>query len=159
MIRPYDRAKAITYANKWANSRNPIYYNFDSLGGDCTNFVSQCLYAGCAVMNYSQNNGWYYNNVNDRAPSWTGVEYLYEFLTDNKNTGPFATRVNYFESQVGDVITLFRNTGDAFHTVIINRIEDGKYFVSSHTRNGFDIPLDFFSFSQAHFLHIEGVRN
>ena len=27
-------------------SRNPAYLDFHGLGGDCTNFVSQCLYAG-----------------------------------------------------------------------------------------------------------------
>ena len=53
-------------------------------GGDCTNFVSQCIYAGSNVMNYDKNNGWYYNNTNDRAPSWSGVEFLYNFLTKNK---------------------------------------------------------------------------
>jgi len=158
MIKQYDRNSAILYAKKWANSRNPKYYNFDTLGGDCTNFVSQCLYAGCGIMNYANYNGWYYNHINDRAPSWTGVEFLYEFLTENKGAGPFGYRVNNFETQVGDVITLFNSLEDAFHTVIITRIDNGKYYVSSHTRNGFDIPLDFFSFYQAHFIHIKGVR-
>ena len=40
------------YANKWAFSRNPKYYNFDNIGGDCTSFVSQCILAGSNVMNY-----------------------------------------------------------------------------------------------------------
>ena len=35
----YDRQKAIQYAEKWAFSRNPKYYNFDAVGGDCTNFI------------------------------------------------------------------------------------------------------------------------
>ena len=42
----YDKISAITYAKKWAMARNPKYYNFDNLGGDCTSFVSQCLFAG-----------------------------------------------------------------------------------------------------------------
>lgn len=56
----YDRRRAVEYALRWALSRNPEYYNFDNIGGDCTNFVSQCLYAGCRVMNYSGDDGWYY---------------------------------------------------------------------------------------------------
>ena len=32
----YNRQKTIEYANKWAFSRNPKYYNFDNIGGDCT---------------------------------------------------------------------------------------------------------------------------
>ena len=37
----YNRQKAIEYAKKWAYGRNSNYYNFDSVGGDCTSFVSQ----------------------------------------------------------------------------------------------------------------------
>jgi hypothetical protein len=36
----YDRSAAVAYAHKWAYSRNPAYYNYDKLGGDCTNFAS-----------------------------------------------------------------------------------------------------------------------
>lgn len=30
-------------------------------------------------MNYTKNTGWYYNSINDRSPSWSGVEFLYKF--------------------------------------------------------------------------------
>ena len=50
---------------------NPKYYNFQNIGGDCTNFASQVLYAGSGIMNYTPTFGWYYINVNDRAPAWT----------------------------------------------------------------------------------------
>ena len=76
----YNRRRAISYANRWALSRNPAYYDFSEIGGDCTNFVSQCLYAGSRVMNYTPETGWYYISVNERSPSWTGVEFLYQFL-------------------------------------------------------------------------------
>ena len=49
----YDRQTAVEYANYWAYRRNPRYYAFDEIGGDCTNFVSQCLYAGSGVMNFT----------------------------------------------------------------------------------------------------------
>ena len=39
----YDRQKAIKYAKVWAYFRNPNYYNFDNIGGDCTNYISQCM--------------------------------------------------------------------------------------------------------------------
>ena len=84
----YNRTLAINYATKWALSRNPKYYNFDSVGGDCTNFISQCIFAGSKKMNYSHKNGWYYNSGYDKSPSWSGVEYLYNFLTTNKGLGP-----------------------------------------------------------------------
>lgn len=81
----YDRHKAYNYAQKWAFKRNPIYYNFDNVGGDCTSFVSQCIFAGIGIMNYTKNTGWYYKNGNDKSPSWSGVEFLYNFLTNNKS--------------------------------------------------------------------------
>ena len=79
----------IDYAKKWAFSRNPAYYNFDNVGGDCTNFISQCLRAGGAEMNYTADTGWYYISPDNRAAAWTGVEYLYRFLLRNKSVGPF----------------------------------------------------------------------
>ena len=43
---PYNRQAAVAYAHKWAFGRNPAFFDFSELGGDCTNFASQCLYAG-----------------------------------------------------------------------------------------------------------------
>ena len=48
---PYNRQRAVEYAKKWALSRNPLFADFTGIGGNCTNFVSQCLYAGCGVLN------------------------------------------------------------------------------------------------------------
>ena len=85
----YQRDKVYEYAKKWACDRNPKYYNFDPVGGDCTSFTSQCIYAGIGVMNYEKINGWYYLNGNNKSPSWSGVKYLYQFLTENKGSGPY----------------------------------------------------------------------
>lgn len=41
-----DKAKMIEYARKYALKYNKSYKNFDNSGGDCTNFVSQCLHEG-----------------------------------------------------------------------------------------------------------------
>jgi len=78
----YNRDLAVQYALRWALNRNPNYYNYDKIGGDCTNFISQCLFAGTGQMNYS-NNPWYYIDANRKSPSWTGVEFLYNFLINN----------------------------------------------------------------------------
>ena len=77
----YDRAAAVAYARKWAMTRNSAYYDFENIGGDCTNFASQCIYAGAKVMNFTPVMGWYYRSAADRTASWSGVEYLYEFLS------------------------------------------------------------------------------
>lgn len=102
----YNREKAVAYAHKWAYGRNPTYYNFEELGGDCTNFASQVIYAGSGVMNFIPTYGWYYIDTNNRTPSWTGVNYLYSFLINNHGSGPFAEQVDIKDIQPGDVIQL-----------------------------------------------------
>ena len=106
----YDRRAAVEYALKWAYSANPRYYYFDAIGGDCTNFISQCLYAGCGVMNYSQENGWYYINLNNRSPSWTGVVFLREFLLTNKGAGVYGEEAPLGRLERGDLIQLENGT-------------------------------------------------
>ena len=117
IIKAYDRRAAAEYAKKWAFKRNPNYYNFDNLGGDCTNFASQCVFAGSGVMNYTPTFGWYYKSANNRTASWTGVEYFYAFLTGNAQgigdgAGPFAEEVTADKIEVGDIIQLGRANGD-----------------------------------------------
>ena len=102
----YDRNSGINYAKKWALARNPKYYNFDPVGGDCTSFVSQCLFFGSQKMNYNHENGWYYNNGYDKSPSWSGVEFLYKFLTKNKGYGPRGKEVSQNEIEAGDIAQL-----------------------------------------------------
>lgn len=113
----YDRIQAVSYARKWAFSRNPAYYNFNRLGGDCTNFASQCLFAGVGVMNFTPDLGWYYLSLNDRAAAWTGVEYFYNFLIGNRvgvgdGYGPFAEDCGLDGLEIGDFIQLGNETGE-----------------------------------------------
>ena len=56
---PYDRQKAVEYARRWALERNPIFEDYTGIGGDCTNFVSQAIFAGTCVQNYTRDLGWY----------------------------------------------------------------------------------------------------
>ena len=47
LISCYNRDKAYNYAKKWWNDFNlKKYANYNPVGGDCANFVSQCLIAG-----------------------------------------------------------------------------------------------------------------
>lgn len=153
----YNRKNAVAYARRWAFGRNPRFYDFTGIGGDCTNFVSQCLYAGSGVMNYTPDTGWYYRSLNDRAPSWTGVEFLYDFLINNKSIGPFAREVGYDEARMGDVIQLGDAQGDFYHTLIIVQTEP-EILIASHSNDALDRPLSTYNYYTARFLHIEGVR-
>jgi hypothetical protein len=101
---PYDREKAVAYAHQWAFLRNPRYGTFDEIGGDCTNFVSQCLYAGCGQMNPTPHTGWYFYSMQKRSPSWTSVFFLHRFLIENRGLGPYGMRAPLTEARPGDVI-------------------------------------------------------
>ncbi len=117
---PYNREDAVAYAHKWALSRNPQYMSFSGIGGDCTNFVSQCLHAGGAPMNYLKTFGWYYVSPSDRAAAWTGVEFLYNFLTGGYSPGPYATETEVLANlETGDVIQVAFTPGRFGHSLLV----------------------------------------
>lgn len=154
---PYNRTAAVEYARKWALTRNPAFYDFEEIGGDCTNFASQCIYAGSGVMNYTPVMGWYYNSPYDRTPSWSGVEYLYNFLITNKSVGPYAKIVPASQVLPGDIVQLGTGSGDFYHSPVITAISP-IILVAAHTYDALDRPLSSYIFDTARFLHIEGVR-
>ena len=158
----YDRKLAIEYARKWAYKRNGKYYNFDNVGGDCTNFVSQCLYAGSKVMNYNKDLGWYYINGNNKSPSWTGVEFLFDFLVNNKIEGPFGKEVNQENIQFGDVVQISFDEVKYSHSLIITNIKNlyalSEIKIASHTFDSYDKPISEYIYKKIRFIHIEGVR-
>ena len=157
----YNRNKAVAYANKWAYGRNPKYYDFSSLGGDCTNFISQCLYSGSGIMNYTKTFGWYYNSIQDRTPSWSGVEFLYNFLVKNKTRGVFAKEIDIGEIMIGDIIQLGRTNNEYYHSLIVTQTGDNPDYsnilVNTHTFDASKRHLDTYVYDKIRFLHIEGV--
>lgn len=151
----YDRSTAINYAKKWALSRNPRYYNFDAVGGDCTSFVSQCLYAGSNQMNYNLENGWYYKNGYDKSPSWSGVEFLYKFLTTNNNYGPRGKEVSQNEIQPGDIAQLSFSGNKFEHSLFI--LDSTSLAVAAHTYDVLGKKISEYNFSKIRFIHIQNV--
>jgi hypothetical protein len=120
----WDHEKAVSYAHQWAYDRNRRYMDFSGMGGDCTNFISQCLHAGGASMNYTRTFGWYYNSASDRTPSWTGVSYLHNFLISNKGVGPFAYETSIYEMKPGDLVQLAFTPDTFSHSLLV--IEVGE---------------------------------
>lgn len=161
--KPYNRARAVEYAKTWALSRNPLFYDFTGIGGNCTNFVSQALLAGSCTMNYTPNVGWYYISPEDRAPAWSSVEFFYDFLTqkfatENGGIGPFATEVPRERVELGDVVQYANADGDWYHTVIITGMDGDELLVSAQSNDALDRPISTYNFATARFLHIEGVN-
>ena len=153
----YRRTDVVAYARKWALRRNPEYYDFQQLGGDCTNFASQCIFAGSGVMNYTPDFGWYYLGLNNRAPAWTGVEYLYQFLVSNRGAGPFAEVTGQDDAQPGDIVQLAGWDEDWYHTLVIVSTEP-EIRVAAHTYDVLDQKLEDYHSAYIRFLHILGTR-
>ncbi|MCI8545798.1 MAG: amidase domain-containing protein [Clostridia bacterium] len=152
----YNRKKVYEYAKKWAYDRNPKYYNYDQIGGDCTNFISQCILAGCKEMNYDKNNGWYYVNGNNKAPSWTGVEFLYKFLLTNKGKGPIGIETTIDNLEIGDIIQLSFDGKKFSHSLIV--VERGSIndtLVATHSFDTFGRKVIKYKFNNYRCLHIE----
>ena len=149
----YNRQAAVAYAEKWALSRNPAYLNFDSFGGDCTNFASQCLRAGGCSMNYAKDIGWYYNSAGDRAAAWTGASYLHRFLTQNKGLGPAAVPISLSRLEPGDLIQL-HNGKAYYHTLVVVGFSERSPLICAHTDDSFRRPLYTYSYLSAQGLHI-----
>ncbi len=154
----YNRNSAVEYAEKWAYGRNPAYLDFENLGGDCTNFASQCIFAGAKTMNYTPVTGWFYISSYDRTASWTGVEYLYNFLVNNQGLGPFGEETDLNNLQIGDIVQLGRENGDFYHCPVVVGFYQGEILLAAHTFDGFNIPLSYFRFERIRGIHVLGVR-
>ncbi|MEE0970665.1 MAG: amidase domain-containing protein [Clostridia bacterium] len=158
LVKPYDRDRAVEYARRWALSRNPLFVDFTGQGGNCTNFVSQSILAGSCVMNYTPTFGWYYVSSTDRSPSWTGVEFFYDFMINNEGVGPFMREIRRREVIPGDVIQLANDEEDFYHTLMVTAVEGQTIYVSAHSDDALDRRLSTYNYAFLRYLRVEGVR-
>lgn len=162
---PYNRQAAVAYAHKWAFGRNPAFFDFSELGGDCTNFASQCLYAGTGVMNFTPEFGWYYIDSNNRSPSWTGVPFFWDFMVRNEvSDGPFGLRTTPNFIRPGDFVQIrFQSSGEVFaHTPVIVEVGNpptlDNILVAAHSNDADNRPLSTYeNVEEFRFLHILGA--
>ena len=158
VTKPYNRENALLYARRYAFGQNPVFGNFRGIGGNCTNFVSQCVYAGSCRMNYTTLLGWYYISMQERTASWTGVGYFYNFITSNLGVGPFGREVTADEVELGDVIQLAREDDGYYHTLIIVGFAEEEPLVAAQTDDAFERPLSSYSYDYLRYIKIDGVR-
>jgi hypothetical protein len=118
----FDPQKAIAYADLYALSNSPYFYVADN---DCTNFVSQAVWAGYGGwvsgdastnashvsshyrMYYTGGSNWYANdwfgNLGGGSSAWENVSGHWHFVTNNSGYGPrgggFNDNRSFFETE------------------------------------------------------------
>ena len=121
---------------------NPEYYNFNSVGGDCANYVSQCLYAGGLPQTAGAHSGydcWYFDTENNRADTWTRATILrrwlaghYGRIVDNPTDSDILTGSPVFYSKSGGAVwnhaTICVGVNSA-GTPIVNSHNNDRYHV------------------------------
>lgn len=140
----YNRSGAAEYARKYALSYNPRYPDFNGEGGDCTNFVSQCL-ANNNIPS-STPGEWFvrkdkYGNW-DYGLNWVRVEGLNSYLTSYGFAKSYVysmdsnTMANLSRAEVGDILQLKRyNYSRYTHSLIIDKIANGDMYYCCHSYN------------------------
>jgi hypothetical protein len=153
----YSGAAAAAYADTYWQNYNPAWPSFANSGGDCTNFVSQALYAGGIAMRtspqYSGNAAWYMLKAKHRwsyALPWVNAQDNSIFLLQHL---PGVTQVaSYYgiapgqmaadNAAQGDIVLYdFNNDGVYDHEAIVTA-SDGTIngatnwdLVDAHTNN------------------------
>lgn len=125
----YSRQEAVEYADRWWDSFNPEFEQFEV---NCTNYVSQCLFAGGAPINYTgkRGSGWWYkgyvNGTEQWSYSWAVSAALERHLTLS-TSGLRATVVDRPEQlELGDVIIYdWDGDGRYQHSSIVTAFDAG----------------------------------
>ena len=152
------REEVVLYARKYALTRNPLFYTFEGIGGNCTNFASQCVLAGSCTMNYTAVYGWYYLSINRRSASWTGFDYFFDFMTTNQGVGPYGRVITINEVQPADLIQLQNSEGRFYHTLVVTKVEDGEIYICANSNDALDRPLSSYDYASLRVIRIDAVR-
>ena len=166
---PYDRQAAVEYAHAWVGDRNDQWADYSRYGGNCQNFVSQCLLAGGIPMDPYGTAlwKWYGETPNNlpgaagRSASWSAVDEFLTYVQQNQGYGLLATAdAPYYSGQPGDVIHL--GIGEDWrHTVlIVDTVEqDGEtvdYLVDSNTADLRNFPASAYAYTNQMLIRIWG---
>ena len=129
----FNASKAVEYARKYALNYNTDYQDLNEIGGDCTNFVSQCLHFG----GLPKTEIW-----KPYTSPWINVNPLYYYLIKNGYAKELPMNSKL---KAGNVIQFFSNTKGYFtHTGIITKaLLSGDYLYCCHSYDKLDYPLSF----------------
>ena len=115
-------------------------------------------------MNFTPELGWYYISANNKAPAWTGVQFLYNFLTREKQSvGPVAVDAPIWEIRPGDLVQLSFDGKRFTHTPVVVEARPkpqspSDILIAAHSYDSDNRPLDSYTFTMIRYLHIVGIN-
>lgn len=146
------RMDAVSYADLYAGAAgstelgyqyNEKYKNYNSLGGDCANFVSQIFYEGGKMRKTST---WSYDKEGSRA--WLKAQGLKEFMI-NSGRGSLLAYGSYdkvlkasYKLLPGDLVA-YEKKGEVTHVSLVTGADSRGYsLVNCHNTDRYRVPWD-----------------
>lgn len=148
----YSSSDAVTYAEKYYSSYNSSYPDWTTEGGDCANFISQCLYAGGKSMKGTPGtssaadswSNWFSKgsslNTKNVSSTWRGANAFKSYWQSNASgysTFQSVGTESYNYGFKGDAVSLLNSNGSAYHTMIIVGYDPANkdFILAAHTGN------------------------
>lgn len=167
----YNREKALEYAQKWVNKRNPKWTSFDA---NCQNYASQVLYAGGIPMDYTGSADeflqwkFYSSSYNEQeigkgyVYTWTSVTRFYKYAKNNIGSGLCATvDAPLSTSLPGDIIQVGTEGATRHTLVVIDKYEKNNIsdiLVNSNTVDLENYPLSAYTYPYMSLIKIHGYN-
>lgn len=150
-IAGYSPTKAKDYALKWANSFNSNYNNYDGNGGDCTNFVSQCLEAGglaqkkpSSIPSGVMGTTSYWYSVKPKVSTpWIRVADFHSYWAPKVPDANYAGDTTVSNNgNIGDIVQI-RHAGTLtrWHSMIITKKDSQQVYLTGHSVPRKDYPI------------------
>lgn len=150
-----DKYCGVTWASENKDKYNKKYFNFTGSGGNCTNFVSQCL-SDKEGGNMKSDYTWYFSsNKQEGSPAWVNANSFKDYILYNgkgkvikysdfvgaMNTLDDGTSV-FSHLEIGDIIS-YASKGHVEHNAIITNFDSKGYpLINSHTVDRYQVPFD-----------------
>lgn len=158
----YSASRGAEYAKKYAKDANSSFY---AASADCTNFVSQCIWAAYGGWNSSMSTTKMTSNISNKvrmvsgswyagsgggSSNWESVNNLWSYATSNSGNGPKAkgynnggkyTGIQPIDISVGDVLQVSGNGKSYTHSVYVigtpggSNPSYGEIVVAQHSSN------------------------
>lgn len=145
------RKAAVEYADKYCGAAfdvstgyNSKYSDYNPLGGDCANFVSQVLFEGGG---FKKNSTWNYN-AGKGSYAWIKAKALHSFMLYSGRAtlilnGKYADVYKHaYSLQPGDIIA-YAKKGKVAHVAVVTGFDSKGYpLVNCHNADRYRVPWD-----------------